>query len=140
VNINPESKKLQAIFHGLGTQYKVPRYQRDYSWTKDQIEQLWSDLTGAFRANQDYFLGSIVVMPEESGGDDNVFQIVDGQQRLTTSTILLCAIRDMARQYVDRMSTPWFASVDRTTESKEAAQRTIDYARQAIVLSGEPDH
>jgi hypothetical protein len=79
-------------------------------------------------------------MPEESGGDDNVFQIVDGQQRLTTSTILLCAIRDMARQYVDRMSTPWFASVDRTTESKEAAQRTIDYARQAIVLSGEPDH
>jgi len=140
MNISPQTKKVQALFHGLDLQYRVPRYQRDYAWTKDQVEQLWSDLASAFHASQDYFLGSIVVMTEGDGSEQKVFSIVDGQQRLTTVTILLCAIRDLANHFEERPSSPWYSSVEDSPANHEDAAKSLAHARQAIVLSGEPDH
>jgi hypothetical protein len=69
----------------------VPPNQRDYSWKEKHVEDLYTDLQQAIQAKAaEYFLGSIVVIPSEDGR----FMVVDGQQRLATSLIMLAAIRD----------------------------------------------
>lgn len=76
--------------------YTVPDYQREYVWSDEQVEQLLEDVlaeksdgTSPEKAAE-YFIGSIVVCPGEGG----VWELIDGQQRVTTLFILLCAIRD----------------------------------------------
>lgn len=70
--------------------YVVPDYQREYVWKDEQVEQLLSDLMDAYNADNKkaYFLGTIVTFDEGTR-----FELIDGQQRLTTFFILLCAIR-----------------------------------------------
>lgn len=72
----------------------VPPNQREYSWTDKEVTTLLQDLAGAiYEREADYFLGTIVVVSKGSGA----LEIVDGQQRLATTTILLAAIRDFLR-------------------------------------------
>ncbi|MGV0029154.1 DUF262 domain-containing protein [Phormidesmis priestleyi ANT.L61.2] len=76
--------------------YVVPRFQREYSWTKEQVSELWDDIVSNITLGSDesfiheeYFIGSLVLV----GDDKSVsLQIVDGQQRLTTLTILLSVL------------------------------------------------
>jgi hypothetical protein len=70
---------------------KIPPNQREYSWEDKQVDDLFQDFQNAiFSENRDYFLGTIVV----SKGTKEIPEVVDGQQRLATTTILLGAIRD----------------------------------------------
>ena len=79
--------------------YKVPRFQRPYSWAREELDELWSDVL--VEGEPGYFLGSIVAFTD--GPAD--YGIVDGQQRLITSTILLCCIRDaFAREGLPKLS------------------------------------
>lgn len=71
--------------------YYIPRFQRPYSWEKEHIGDFWNDIINESEA--DYFIGSIVVYKKS----DEVFGIVDGQQRLTTITMMLCSLRDNYR-------------------------------------------
>ncbi|WP_339094143.1 DUF262 domain-containing HNH endonuclease family protein [Deinococcus sp. VB343] len=71
--------------------YIVPEYQRDYSWTQEEIDELWNDITGAAtRPNDDYFMGAIVISPSSK---KDSWDIVDGQQRLTTLSIIFSVIQ-----------------------------------------------
>ena len=80
--------------------FTIPRFQRPYSWTTEQSEELFQDLIRAmdtFKETDDelppYFLGSILL----SKGDEPQAEIIDGQQRLTTLTMLLAAIRSLIK-------------------------------------------
>ncbi len=73
--------------------YKVPFYQRPYAWQEEQWQDLIDDVKG-LTANQDLFLGSIVLVPEEHRPGVNYYEVVDGQQRLATLLIWFSAIRD----------------------------------------------
>ncbi len=83
---------------GIATELKerllaVPVYQRSYAWTTDEIGEYWADLIGAFSDNVlEYFLGTIVLTKSSSSSSRKT--IIDGQQRLATTSILLAAIRD----------------------------------------------
>jgi len=69
----------------------VPAYQRSFSWTKVQIDDLWDDIQRIIYDGQDnYFLGSMVFIQKS----DSSLEVVDGQQRLATISLLLAAIRD----------------------------------------------
>ena len=83
---------LEGIAHVLAdNRLKVPVFQRSYAWETSHVTDLLQDITSALRAGaQEYFLGSIVVSTEHSG----VLEVVDGQQRLATVTIILAQIRD----------------------------------------------
>ena len=70
--------------------YKIPRFQRPYSWDRENVEDFWNDAVVADDAG--YFIGSFVVYKgTEAYGP---LYLVDGQQRFTTITILLAAVRD----------------------------------------------
>jgi uncharacterized protein with ParB-like and HNH nuclease domain len=79
--------------------YVVPDYQREYVWEGEQVEQLLSDIQAEWNNGQgntspEYFIGSIVVCPHK--GD--ALELIDGQQRMTTLFLTLCAIRDRCKQ------------------------------------------
>ncbi len=79
--------------------YAVPDYQREYVWGTDQVEQLLTDIIDeipgqAGDQDPEYFIGSIVVCPGKNG----VLDLIDGQQRMTTLYVALCAIRDRLRE------------------------------------------
>ena len=75
----------------------IPLFQRDFSWDLEKVEQLWEDTWSSISDGGDtYFLGSIVVKDAPS---IEVAEVIDGQQRLTTLSLMLCALRDAARDY-----------------------------------------
>src|SRR5690606_162857 len=75
--------------------FEIPHYQRPYAWETVQALQLLDDLEFAVdRGDDEYFLGSLVLIQEDE--DSPKVYVVDGQQRLTTLTILLAILRDLA--------------------------------------------
>lgn len=89
-------EKIDASLIGIGSiikssRFLIPIYQRPYSWTDAQIEDLYRDVADAIAPPiQDYFLGTIVTTRNE----DNRLTIIDGQQRLVTVSVLIASIRD----------------------------------------------
>ena len=74
--------------------YTVPDYQRRYSWQEEQWGALWADLN-SIRPDSTHFLGSIVLIERSSGLNElNKLEIVDGQQRIATITVLLSLMRE----------------------------------------------
>jgi uncharacterized protein with ParB-like and HNH nuclease domain/alkylated DNA nucleotide flippase Atl1 len=91
---------LQELLGGE-KQYQVPLYQRTYSWGKDQLDKLWEDVLQLAedrenRPDLTHFIGSLVLAPSPAISPSGVqdWLVIDGQQRLTTLSLLLCAVRD----------------------------------------------
>jgi len=87
------SSEQRTIGNLLGDKrfLRVPAYQRSFSWTKSEVSDLWDDLQGILYGDEEnYFLGSMVFISKANGS----LEVVDGQQRLATVSLLLAAIRD----------------------------------------------
>lgn len=91
--INVESSYIKDIFSKW---YRIPNYQRPYVWGKDQIFELLDDITTAYQKdkNSEYFLGSLVLQDRDNP-DFPEFDVLDGQQRLTTLFLITAVIRDL---------------------------------------------
>lgn len=87
--IKPLDRTIKDLLEGGF--YKIPRFQRPYSWDKENVDDLWTDAIAS--EEKDYFIGSFVIYREHQNAD--AFMVVDGQQRLTTITLLLAAIRNV---------------------------------------------
>ena len=93
--LEAHDKLIRAIFEG-SYQFEIPDYQRPYAWTTEQATELFDDLYSAMQdarasgASSQYFLGSIILIKNDR---DPKAMVVDGQQRLTTLTILFAALR-----------------------------------------------
>lgn len=83
---------------GNGKSYKVPIYQRDYSWSKDDWEDLWNDIL-EIPNDKTHYLGYLVLQPENESNE--AFWIIDGQQRLTTLSILCLAVTALLKKWSD---------------------------------------
>lgn len=96
MKLHAYTKSISELF-SVKKKYAVPRFQREYSWSQEKVSELWDDIIsnitpadseGDFN-HEEYFIGSLVLV----GDDKSVsMQIVDGQQRLTTLTILLSVL------------------------------------------------
>lgn len=98
------NKSIIAVLIGSDIQFRLPLFQRNYTWTKKEWEVLWEDVTyiANKRCEKSHFLGAIVTFPMESGPDTAArYIVIDGQQRLTTLYLILCAIRDIAKEHGD---------------------------------------
>jgi uncharacterized protein with ParB-like and HNH nuclease domain len=73
--------------------YRIPRFQRPYSWDLENIEDFWNDVV--VNADADYFIGPMVVFKRPQA---DTAAVVDGQQRLTTITMILAAVRNSLRE------------------------------------------
>lgn len=89
-NLSGADYPLSKIFSS-DFEYVIPPYQRPYAWTVDQASELFEDLHSFYQyePDEEYFLGSIVLIKEEGKPHS---EVIDGQQRLTTLTILLAVL------------------------------------------------
>ena len=101
--------------------YIVPRFQREYSWKEEEIDEFWDDIVQQIRIQDgrlvpsEYFIGCIVLVGEESKAS---YQIVDGQQRLTTLTVLLrCIISRLIELNDDAAANALYANVIEGTDN-----------------------
>ncbi|WP_104744693.1 DUF262 and DUF1524 domain-containing protein [Helicobacter acinonychis] len=98
-------KILDFIGNNQGNQFVIPIYQRLYSWEKKQCKQLWDDIikVGENDKMDGHFIGSILYMQDgiHIVGRNNAFFIIDGQQRLTTITLLLIVLRNHLSEKVE---------------------------------------
>jgi hypothetical protein len=109
---------------GLGSVLKqnrlvVPTNQREYAWKEQQVTQLFQDLASAVNEGTDYFLGTIVTIPRLNG----TLEVVDGQQRLATTALLLAAIRDYLQQVdedylVESINNEFLTGIDRVERAR----------------------
>lgn len=119
--------------------YKIPRFQRPYLWEKEQVEDFWNDAIA--NEDPDYFIGSMVVF--DTGKD--TFGVVDGQQRLTTITMTLCAVRnalamekmsELAKGIQNLVEKP---DIDNQRRYVLQTETSYPYMQEHIQKFGEPD-
>ena len=118
--LHPQLLTVSGLFAG-DTTYTVPIYQRNYAWGAAQIEQLISDIQDAVARQESgqesgYFLGNLVVTPRDKSG--NNFEVIDGQQRLTTLYLLLTLLQgDGSNPWAHHQGRLQYASRARAAEA-----------------------
>lgn len=90
--ISPVSQTIEDILKGTKITYSVPTYQRTFDWGKSELQELVDDLKEA--KNKELFLGNFIF----DISDPSDYKIVDGQQRLTTISIIFIALREQAKK------------------------------------------
>ena len=102
INFNTSNQTFRQLF-GNGLTYSIPRFQRDYSWTSDEWDDLWQDIQGTIAPGGEpaHYMGYLVLQTK----DNRTFEVIDGQQRLTTLSLLTLAVlkvlQDLANSGVD---------------------------------------
>lgn len=100
MNIKPYDKTVRDLL-GSKRQFVIPRFQREYSWDKKNYQEFLEDMLGNLIikdgriSSSQYFLGTMLFIGNFAEGTEQEIQVVDGQQRLTTITILFSAMSDI---------------------------------------------
>lgn len=95
--MTPSSANFSGLL-GNGIIYRVPTFQRDYSWKEDQWASLLDDIKIAIKSGKDHYMGAVVVQKK---GEKN-FIIIDGQQRITTLSLLALAVIRNIQDLIDK--------------------------------------
>ena len=85
-----EQQSLLELMGAPHTRFSIPKFQRAYSWDAVQCDELWRDIMRAARAHRSHFMGTLIYLEEMHDGVREL-SVVDGQQRLTTVTLMLIA-------------------------------------------------
>lgn len=105
VNIESHAMELSSILTlDNKVRFNIPDYQRHYSWKPDQIDQLFSDI---MNEEKEYYIGSLLITKNDNAQDSGskVYDVIDGQQRLTTLSLFLLAIWERAQEWLDNDDT-----------------------------------
>ncbi len=132
MGVTPKDRTIFQLLSESNTQFVVPKYQRNYVWQKDAWTALFDDIS----ENRDHFLGNFVLVElgqEDEKGSPKKFEVIDGQQRVTSISLLLLAIYDRIGKLFESYTK------DETTREKE--QRKYHNLRENIrkTLLVDPD-
>jgi len=97
-NFNTKNDTYRKLM-GNGLTYRIPRFQRDYSWTEEEWEDLWMDILGTIAPGGEpaHYMGYLVLQTD----NDKVFDVIDGQQRLTTMSLIVLAVLKNLQRLID---------------------------------------
>ena len=117
-NFKTENNTYRKLI-GNGLTYRIPRFQRDYSWTDDEWEDLWMDILGTIQENGEpaHYMGYLVLQSQ----DEKSFDVIDGQQRLTTLTLIVLAALKNLQKLIDNNNNP------------QQNQRRLEQIRQTYI-------
>lgn len=116
----PIYKNIKELFGS--DNYVIPIYQRNYEWEEPHITQLIQDILDSLQKNNEvpYYLGTLITYERKNEGNI-IYETIDGQQRLTTLTILLCVIKN-EYQYQD---LSWYKKLNLSFDSRQIASKTL---------------
>jgi Protein of unknown function DUF262/Protein of unknown function (DUF1524) len=102
-NFKTENNTFRKLF-GNGLTYNIPRFQRDYSWTDVEWDELWLDILEATKPDGEpaHYMGYLVLQTQ----NDKTFDVIDGQQRLTTLSIIVLAILRNLKRLIESGQDP----------------------------------
>ncbi len=133
---NPQIQELSIsnIFRTENVKYEIPIYQRNYAWEKDEIEALVHDVWDACETNKDtYFIGTLVSFNR----GDNIYEVIDGQQRLTTLYLILKAlnvgISNKLKYHARERSNKTIGKIDEIDSKDKRANYNPDETDSGIV-------
>jgi len=117
-NFNTSNQTLRQLL-GNGLTYRVPRFQRDYSWTEEEWDDLWQDILNILPEGDEpaHYMGYLVLQTL----DNRLFEVIDGQQRITTLSILILAILNNIQHLIEK-------DIDR-----ENNQQRLDQLRNSYI-------
>lgn len=116
-NFKTENNTFRKLI-GNGLTYRIPRFQRDYSWTSEEWEDLWADIMDALSGSDAaHYMGYLVLQ----SSDDKTFDVIDGQQRLTTLTLIVLAVLKNIQRLIDTGNEP------------DANKQRLDQIRQTYI-------
>ena len=117
-NFKTENNTYRKLI-GNGLTYSIPRFQRDYSWTDVEWEDLWTDILGTIQEGGEpaHYMGYLVLQSQ----DEKSFDVIDGQQRLTTLTLIVLASLKNLNRLVAEKNQP------------ERNQQRMDQIRQTYI-------
>jgi hypothetical protein len=99
--IEAHSKSIRSLILEDSYSFRIPIYQRSYSWKpREQVRKLLEDIlefageTGP-TLRRDYYIGNIILKKMQGGGFSSSFAVIDGQQRITSVILMLCALREL---------------------------------------------
>ena len=112
-----EMMTIKALL--MEDEYLIPMYQRNYAWEESHLSQLIQDIWDYHLFEKKYYIGTLVVHDRKDG----TFETVDGQQRLTTLNIILCALRNEVD--TGDVDLTWYNRVNISYEFRERSTRTL---------------
>lgn len=99
--------------------YIIPMYQRNYAWEESHLKQLVQDVWDSVNSERHYYIGTLVVHVRKDG----MLETIDGQQRLTTLNIMMCALRNEI--YDNSSLFDWYSGVNIEYEFRERSSKTL---------------
>lgn len=117
-NNSIQSLTIKDLFT-FDDEYKIPIYQRNYAWEKGQIEQLIQDVLDFSESGKTYYIGTLVVFKRKEN-NKTIFETIDGQQRLTTLSILLSVLKNEFKQDFDFKKLLTYESRKTSTKTLES--------------------
>ncbi len=104
------------------SEYRIPVYQRNYDWGLSETTQLVQDIADYAKDSpaKSYYIGNLIVFPRHKD-NDSYFETIDGQQRITTITILLCALKHNYEEY----GFSWYPKVNLSFEHRKKSNSTL---------------
>lgn len=129
---------ILSLVGGLDKVFIIPPFQRNYDWSYEQCDELFDDIVKAYKTKTTHYLGNIVYyMGKNSGASFNELILVDGQQRITTILLLLCAIRDYSKQEDLKINSRYLINdTDIEKFRIKLKQTSYDYDCFAAVIDG----
>lgn len=126
--IQDTSNRTYRQLMGNGLRYEIPKFQRDYSWEAEQWDDLWFDIMGLMQDDEmEHYMGYLVL---QTSNDKN-FSIIDGQQRLTTMSLLVLSVLKCLGDLVDQNVDP-----ENNTRRKETLLNSyIGYINPVTLIS-----
>ena len=125
MNFKPDEKNIRSLLKS-GCQFVIPRFQREYSWDKKNYQEFFEDMMNNLVASNgtisddQYFLGTMLFVGNFAEKPDKPIEVVDGQQRLTTITILFSVLSDRFRELgEDTLSKQLFNYIMTTDDNGE---------------------
>jgi hypothetical protein len=102
-NFNTENRTYRQML-GNGLTYRVPPFQRDYSWGEEEWEDLWTDILGTLPKDGEpaHYMGYLVLQTSDS----RTFEVIDGQQRLTTTSLIVLAAMRVMKKIISENRNP----------------------------------
>ncbi len=121
---------ISQLLNG-NSHYSIPIYQRNYAWGEKEITQLIQDIAdyAEKNSNKDYYIGTLVVYERKDEIKDLIYETIDGQQRLTTLTILLSTLKNNKAKLNFTNDISWFKlnlAFDSRVKSTETLQNVYD--------------
>lgn len=121
-NSKPITLSIKELLSGES--YVIPTYQRNYAWGVDELAQLIQDVADYASENPTgrYYIGTLVVFPRKNDEGAVIYETVDGQQRLTTLNIILCALKnELSIKDLD-----WYKKVNISFAYRKKSNLTLD--------------